>query len=77
MSKKVKVSQQGEIQFEMGDSIPTTPKKFRKSPEITAFYKFIFEHDLQREASAIIDFHVTKRKKEKSLNRKKRKKKDS
>lgn len=42
-----------------GDSdtpaIPASVKKFRQSPEIEGFYRFIYENDLRTEAFEIID----------------------
>ncbi|MCB0378549.1 MAG: hypothetical protein KDD33_08660 [Bdellovibrionales bacterium] len=35
--------------------IPASMKKFRQSPEIEGFYRFIFENDLRTEAFEIID----------------------
>ena len=69
MSGNVKIDDAGDISFKTSETIPTSPKKFRKSPEIAAFYKFIYEHDLQREAFQIVDFQFNKRKKEQSLER--------
>lgn len=57
MAAKVKVSQDGNISFTASENVPTTPKKFRNSQEIAAFYRFIYEHDLQKEASEIIEKH--------------------
>ncbi|MCB0309436.1 MAG: hypothetical protein KDD50_06600 [Bdellovibrionales bacterium] len=74
MAGKVKITQDGDISFSASDSIPTSVKKFRKSPEISAFYKFIYEHDLQREASEIIEYHCQKRKIGKSKGSRKAKK---
>lgn len=62
---KVKIDNEGTISFNASETIPSSPKKFRKSPEISAFYKFIFEHDLQREAQQIIEHHSLQRRKEK------------
>lgn len=36
-------------------AIPASLKKFRQSPEIEGFYRFIYENDLRTEAFAIID----------------------
>ena len=36
-------------------SIPASLKKFRQSPEIEGFYRFIYENDLRTEAFAIVD----------------------
>lgn len=37
------------------NSIPASLKKFRQSPEIEGFYRFIYENDLRTEAFEIID----------------------
>ncbi len=63
MSEKVKLSKDGSsIDFVASDSLPTSMKKFRQSPEIEGFYRFIFENDLQKEAYEILDRLVTARK---------------
>lgn len=36
-------------------AIPASLKKFRQSPEIEGFYRFIYENDLRTEAFEIID----------------------
>lgn len=36
-------------------AIPSSLKKFRQSPEIEGFYRFIYENDLRTEAFTIID----------------------
>lgn len=50
--KKRKTSNSGEPD---APSIPASLKKFRQSPEIEGFYRFIFENDLRTEAFEIID----------------------
>lgn len=56
MAEKVKLSEDGSsIDFVQSDSLPTSTKKFRQSPEIEGFYRFVFENDLQREAYEILD----------------------
>ena len=37
------------------EALPMSPKKFRQSPELEGFYRFIYENDLRREASLIIE----------------------
>ncbi|MBC86867.1 MAG: hypothetical protein CL677_06770 [Bdellovibrionaceae bacterium] len=74
MSGKVKVSQDGSISFSTTENIPSSPKKFRKSPEIAAFYKFVFEHDLQKEAYEIVHSHWVERKHEKKAKPPRKKK---
>lgn len=54
MATKVKLSKDGSnIDFSASDTIPASVKKFRKSPEIEGFYRFVYENDLQKEA-----FHI-------------------
>ena len=38
-----------------GPAIPASLKKFRQSPEIEGFYRFIYENDLRTEAFEIVD----------------------
>ena len=42
--------------------IPTSIKKFRQTPEIEGFYRFIYENDLRVETFEIIDRISEKRK---------------
>lgn len=66
MADKVKLSEDGSsINFVQSDSLPSSIKKFRQSPEIEGFYRFIFENDLQREALDILDGIIRRRKEEK------------
>ena len=54
--EKVKVSADGNsIDFKQSESLPMSPKKFRQSPELEGFYRFIYENDLRREASITIE----------------------
>ena len=63
MADKVKLSKDGSsIDFVQSESIPTSVKKFRQSPEIEGFYRFIFENDLQKEAFEILERIVGARK---------------
>ena len=63
---KVKLSKDGSsIDFVQSDSLPTTTKKFRQSPEIEGFYRFIYENDLRAEAVEILDQIILRRKGEK------------
>ena len=63
MADKVKLSKDGNsIDFVQSESIPTSVKKFRQSPEIEGFYRFIFENDLQKEAYEILERIVGERK---------------
>ena len=63
MAEKVKLSEDGSsIDFVQSDSLPSSMKKFRQSPEIEGFYRFVFENDLQAEAFEILDQIVERRK---------------
>lgn len=63
MAEKVKLSEDGSsIDFVQSDSLPTSIKKFRQSPEIEGFYRFVYENDLQREAFDILEKIVQRRK---------------
>ncbi len=57
MSKeKVSISKDGKsINFVQTEQLPTSPQKFRQSPELEGFYRFIYENDLRKEASEIIE----------------------
>lgn len=67
MAEKVKLSKDGSsIDFVQSDSLPTSLKKFRQSPEIEGFYRFIFENDLQKEAFEILDRIIFQRKAKKA-----------
>lgn len=67
MADKVKLSKDGSsIDFVQSDSLPTSLKKFRQSPEIEGFYRFIFENDLQKEAYEILDKIILDRKTKKA-----------
>ena len=46
------------------DALPTTAKKFRQSPEIEGFYRFIYENDLQVESFQILTKIIAERKQE-------------
>jgi len=71
--EKVKVSNDGTIDFKTGESIPTTPKRFRQSPEIEAFYRFVHENDLREEALEILDTLREERDQLKVLEKEKKK----
>lgn len=63
MADKVKLSEDGSsIDFVQSDSLPSSTKKFRQSPEIEGFYRFIYENDLQREAYEILEKIIQRRK---------------
>lgn len=59
---KVKVANDGNIDFVQAESLPTNIKKLRQSPEIEGFYRFVFENDLRVEAYDIIDRLLNDRK---------------
>lgn len=72
MSGKVKLSKDGaSIDFTASDSIPASVKKFRKSPEVEGFYRFVYENDLQREAFQILARITQQRKIERNKKNKK------
>jgi hypothetical protein len=63
MAEKVKLSEDGSsIDFVQSDSLPASMKKFRQSPEIEGFYRFIYENDLQSEAHDILSQIIDRRK---------------
>lgn len=67
MAEKVKLSKDGSsIDFVQSEIIPSSVKKFRQSPEIEGFYRFIFENDLQREALVILERIINERKEKKA-----------
>ncbi len=71
MAEKVKLSKDGNsIDFSVSENIPTSLKKFRQSPDIEGFYRFIYENDLQKEVYDILDRIITTRKAAKSTARK-------
>ena len=61
-TKRVKVSSDGNIDFVAGEAMPASLKKFRQSPEIEGFYRFISENDLRVEAYTILEQIVSRRK---------------
>ncbi len=64
-SEKVKLSKDGSsIDFVASDNLPTSTKKFRQSPEIEGFYRFIFENDLRQEAVGVLDRILLRRREE-------------
>lgn len=70
MAEKVKLSKDGSsIDFVQSESIPTSVKKFRQSPEIEGFYRFIFENDLQKETYEILERIVNERKAKKKAEK--------
>lgn len=67
MAGRVKLSKDGSsIDFvQSSENIPTSMKKFRQSPEIEGFYRFIYENDLQKEAHDILTEIIDERKAQK------------
>lgn len=64
-TEKVKLSKDGNsIDFVQSDSLPTSTKKFRQSPEIEGFYRFIYENDLRTEAVEVLDRILVRRRDE-------------
>lgn len=62
-TEKVKLSKDGSsIDFVASDNLPTSTKKFRQSPEIEGFYRFIFENDLRSEGFDILEKIIQRRK---------------
>ena len=64
-TKRVKVNTDGNIDFVAGEAMPSSMKKFRQSPEIEGFYRFIYENDLRSEAFGILSTIIDRRKKKK------------
>ena len=73
--EKVKLSKDGSsIDFVQSDNLPTSTKKFRQSPEIEGFYRFIFENDLRAEGCEILDRIIQRRKEDREETNKAQKK---
>ena len=67
---KVKISKDGKsIAFVASEQIPTSPKKFRQSPEIEGFYRFVYENDIRKEALDVIERLLTHRKAQKAAEK--------
>ena len=76
MASKVKLSDDGSsIDFQTSDNLPASSKKFRQSPEIEGFYRFVFENDLQSEAFEILEQIIADRKAKKAAKKAAAKKK--
>lgn len=72
---KVNLSKDGRsIDFKTSDTLPTSAKKFRQSPEVQGFYSFIYDNGLQREAYEILSKILKDRKAEKKAAKKTKKK---
>ena len=50
------------VEAAASEALPSSFKKFRRIPEVEAFYRFIFENDLRKEGKVIIDKILLKRK---------------
>lgn len=61
-AEKVKLSKDGSsIDFVQSDNLPTSSKKFRQSPEIEGFYRFVYENDLRVESYEILGRIIIRR----------------
>lgn len=70
---KVKLADDGNtIDFQTSDTLPSSLKKFRRSPEVEGFYRFIYENDLRFEAGEIMDRLILRRRREKKAKKKKK-----
>lgn len=75
-TEKVKLSKDGSsIDFVQSDNLPTSTKKFRQSPEIEGFYRFIYENDLRTEAVEVLDQILARRREERDSSSPKKAKK--
>jgi len=69
-TEKVKLSKDGKsIAFVQSEQIPTSPKKFRQSPEIEGFYRFVYENDVRKEALDIIERILAHRKAQRAMEK--------
>jgi len=70
--RKVKLAEDGStIDFQTSDTLPPSLKKFRRSPEVEGFYRFVYENDLRFEAGEILDRIILRRRQEKKTRKKK------
>jgi hypothetical protein len=61
-AEKVKLSKDGNsIDFVQSENLPTSTKKFRQSPEIEGFYRFVYENDLRVESYDILGRIIIRR----------------
>ncbi len=67
--KPIELTNDGNIKFQHLETIPSNLKKFGNSAELKVFYQFIYENNLQEEASELLKKIHTKR----LLNRRKMK----
>ena len=73
MSNRVTLSKDGKtIEFSQPEAMPTTVKKFRRSPDIDGFYRFVYENGLQKETLQILTQISKKRKAAKKAAKKKK-----
>lgn len=67
---KVTISKDGKsIAFVASEQIPASPKKFRQSPEIEGFYRFVYENDIRKEALDVIEKLLSSRKAQKQAEK--------
>lgn len=72
MATRVKLAEDGgSIDFQTSDTLPSSLKKFRRSPEIEGFYRFIYENDLRIEAGDVLDKIIFRRMQDRKSKRKK------
>jgi hypothetical protein len=72
MAVRVKLTDDGSsIDFQTSDTLPSSLKKFRRSPEIEGFYRFIYENDLRIETGDVLDRIIVRRSQERKSKRKK------
>lgn len=72
MATRVKLADDGgSIDFQTSDTLPSSLKKFRRSPEIEGFYRFVYENDLRIEAGDVLDKIIIRRMQERKAKRKK------
>ncbi len=71
--EKVKVSTDGTIDFKTDETVPSTAKRFKQSPEIEAFYRFVNENDLREEALAVLTVIQDEREELRALEKEERK----
>ncbi|MCC7405824.1 MAG: hypothetical protein IT288_15600 [Bdellovibrionales bacterium] len=69
---RVKLTEDGSgIDFKASETLPTSLKKFRRSPEVEGFYRFIYENDLRVEAGEVLQKIILRRRQERKAKRKK------
>ncbi|MBK7845330.1 MAG: hypothetical protein IPJ71_16885 [Bdellovibrionales bacterium] len=72
MAVRVKLADDGSsIDFSNFRYTSSSLKKFRRSPEIEGFYRFIYENDLRIETGDVLDRIIVRRSQERKSKRKK------